>query len=118
MPHVVIEGPTRVSDYAQHFVPITQREGADLIKVERFYLHLKGHSALLETLVIEQGVSQKFYVILSDKGNNQLSVHLDPLTDPNKTPGVKKALALIAREIQALHPDNRFVRTNIQEFLD
>jgi hypothetical protein len=43
-------------------------------------------------------------------------VRLEPMTDPEKSPAVKRALALVARRIRAAC-GGRFGGTNIAEFL-
>ena len=51
---------------------------------------------------------------------NKITIRLDPITDPEKTDGVKIAIALIAKRIQDIEKtSNLYVsKTNIQEFID
>jgi hypothetical protein len=48
--------------------------------------------------VVEAGRSQSFFVQLSQK-DRQITVRLLPATDPEKTTGVKRVMALIAMQL-------------------
>ncbi len=115
MPHVVLEGRVTIDGCAARFEPFVVREGDGLVKVERFYRERDDRAALLETLVVDRGHTQKFFIQLSPKGEG-LTVRLEPLTDPEKTPGVKRALAVVAHRIRQA-TGCAYGRTNIEEFL-
>ncbi len=115
MPHVVLEGRVTIDDCQARFERFVVREGDLLVKVERFYRERDARSALVETLVVDRGHTQKFFIQLSPKGEG-ITVRLEPLTDPEKTAGVKRALALIAHRIREA-TGCAYGRTNIEEFL-
>jgi hypothetical protein len=115
VPHVVLEGRISIEDCQRHFQPAIVREGDLLVKFDRFYLERGGRSALVETLVVDRGHTQKFFVHLSPKGEG-ITVRLEPLTDPEKSDGVKRALALAAHAIREA-AGGSYGKTNIGEFL-
>jgi len=53
---------------------------------------------LSKAIAIDQK-TQSFYIVVM-KRENKITVRLDPITDPEKTDGVKIALALMAKRIQ------------------
>ena len=115
MPHILLEGRVALADLQAKHRPFAARDGDRLVKVDRFYADATGEAALIETLVVEQGHTQRFLVQVTARADG-LSVRLEPMTDPEKTPGVKRALALVAdrlREAGGL----RYGSTNIAEFL-
>ncbi|HMS82996.1 MAG TPA: hypothetical protein PKD12_05060 [Nitrospira sp.] len=116
MPHVVIEEAGDLQALYQNFTPILQRTGAEILKIQEFYMSRNGKDALLESVVIEQGASSSFFVQLKvhDKA---ITVRLLPATDPEKTPAVKKVMALVARFIRIVYPGSRYGKTNLQEYL-
>ena len=116
MPHVVIEGQARTSDYQQLFRSIEFRQGTRIIKVRKFFLEKGGESALLEVIAIEVGHQQKYFIQLSEKPEG-ITVRLDPLTDPEKNSAVKISLALVARQIVDMVPGTRYGSTNLSEYL-
>ncbi len=67
--------------------------------------------------MVEQGRAQSFFVQLSQK-DRQITVRLLPATDPEKTLGVKRVMALIAKQLREAAVGSRFGKTNLQEFLD
>lgn len=115
MPHVVLEGRVTIDECQTRFEPFVVREGDCLIKMERFYRERDGRAALIETLVSEGGHTQKFFIQLSPKGEG-ITVRLEPLTDPEKTGAVKRALAALAHRIRVA-TGCTYGRTNLGEFL-
>ena len=115
MPHVVLEGRITVDDAARHFEPFVVREGDLIVKAERFYREKDARAALIEIVVVEAGHTQKFFIQLSPRDAG-LTVRLEPLTDPEKTPGIRRAIALVAQRLR-LATGAVYGRTNIQEYL-
>ena len=89
MPHVVVEGAGDLQALYQKFVPILQRAEQEILKVQEFYLAKSGREALLDAVVIEQGVARSFFIQLKQH-EATMTVRLLPATDPEKTPAVKK----------------------------
>jgi hypothetical protein len=115
VPHILLEGRVRLADLQARHQPFAAREGDRLVKVDRFYADARGEAALLEALVVERGHTQRFLVQVAARPGG-LSVRLEPMTDPEKTAGVKRALALVAdrlREAGGLS----YGSTNIAVFL-
>jgi hypothetical protein len=73
---------------------------------------------MAKAVVVERKISSSFYILINPK-SDKTSIRLDPLTDPEKTSGVKMALALMAKKVlKHFLPDLKVAQTNIQEFLD
>ena len=47
----------------------------------------------------------------------QLTIRLDPLSDPKKTNAVKKSLGLIAQEFLNINKDLKVTKRNLNEFI-
>jgi hypothetical protein len=117
MPHVVIEEAGDLQGLYQAFTPIIQRAGTGILKVQEFYLARSGKDALLESVAIENGVASTFFVQLK-LHEKAITVRLLPATDPEKTPAVKKVMALVAGFIRNVYQDSRYGKTNLQEYLE
>ncbi len=117
MPHVVVEEAGDLQGLYQAFTPIIHRTGNEILKVQEFYLSRSGKDALLESVAIEQGAACTFFVQLK-LHEKAITVRLLPATDPEKTPSVKKLMALVARFIRKVYPGSRYGKTNLQEFLE
>jgi hypothetical protein len=116
MPHVVIEEVGDLQGLYQAFTPLIQRAGTDILKIREFYLTRSGKEALLESIVIENGVACTFFVQLK-LHEKAITVRLLPATDPEKTPEVKKVMAMVAGFIRKVYQDSRYGKTNLQEYL-
>ena len=117
MPHVVIESTGELQDVYQAFTPMLQRTEGEIVKVQECYLARSGREALLDAVVIEQGTARSFFIQLK-RHETTITVRLLPSTDPEKTPAVKKAMALVAGLIRKVDPASRYGKTNLQEYLD
>ena len=115
MPHVVLEGRISVDDAARVFEPFVIRQGERVIRAERLYRERDARAALIEMVVVEAGHTQKFFIHLSPRDTG-LTVRLEPLTDPEKSPAVKSAIAQVAHRLRAA-TGAAYGSTNIEEHL-
>jgi hypothetical protein len=116
MPHVVIEEALDLGLACQGLKLAAVRDGNEILKVVDVYLNRSRRTALVDCVVVEEGRSQPFFVQLSQK-DRQITVRLLPATDPEKTVGVKRVMAIIARQLLEATAGSRVGKTNLQEFL-
>jgi hypothetical protein len=117
MPHVIIEGPASIERFFHSFEPVNIREDEVIMKVKDAFLNVNKMKALLECIVVEDQIPQTFYMTVSQKKSGQVSVHLDPLTDPEKNNSVKRLLAIIAHKLKSQDPACRYAKHNLAGFL-
>lgn len=116
MPHVVIEEAEDLAGACPALTPFTERNGDQILRLLDVYLNQSGHTALLDCVVIEKGMSRAFFIQLAAKGR-QITVRLLPATDPEKTDAVKRLLAIVACRLRDCVPGSHFGKTNLQAFL-
>jgi len=116
MPHVVLENLNSASVAFESVVLFTIRIDGGVLKVTDKYLNAGQNKALVESLAVENGNNQSFFVELTQK-QTSLTVRLLPLTDPEKTPGVKTIMATLAKQIKDVNPGVSYGKTNLQDFL-
>jgi len=116
MPHIQIVQAAPLEQLAERFEPLSARHGETVIKTTAIYLNARDRTALVQALVVEPRVHRKFYVLLVEKPGAMM-VRLDPLTDPEKTDAVKRALAMVADWVRRISPESRYGTTNLSEFL-
>ena len=114
MPHIVFENKINLNEFSQKFSPIFQRDST-LIKIQTIFINRDNFTALLPTVVIDQ-FHQEFLIELSAK-KDKTTIRLYPNTDPEKTDGVKMAMALLAKQIMATYPDFKITKTNLSDYL-
>jgi hypothetical protein len=89
-----------------------------IVRIDDFFIDPSGHQIMAKAVVVEGKISSSFYILINAKSDKTATIRLDPLTDPEKTPGVKTALALTAKKVLENFPDLKVTQTNIHEFLD
>jgi len=117
MPHVVLSGKYDfTSIYIEFKKKINKIEGSTIIKYDDSFLNNDKNLILIKTIVIENQQAQSFYIMIMQK-EQQLTIRLDPFTDPKKTNAVKKSLGLIAKELLNKNKDLKVTKTNLNEFI-
>jgi hypothetical protein len=117
MPHVVLSGEydfTRI--HRQFKKKIHKLDSTTIIKYDDSFINNDNNFILIKTIVIENQQAQSFYIMVMQKAQ-QLTIRLDPLTDPTKTNTVKKSLGLIAQELLNNNNDLKVTKTNLNEFI-
>jgi len=89
-----------------------------IVRIENFFINQRCDIILCKAIAIDQKM-QSFYIMVMNR-ENKITIRLDPTTDPDKTDGVKIALALMAKRIQEVEKMSALYvsKTNIQEFID
>ena len=119
MPHVIIEGrKINFESIYVNFNKMVERKDNYIIKFEDVFLNQSKDLILIKTTVIENNINQKYFIQLMKK-ENQITLRLDPITDPlDKNSSVKKSIANVARIIISNHKDPLSItKTNLQDFL-
>jgi hypothetical protein len=115
MPHVVIEGQVPLEVLFEEFEAFQERRGADIVKVTDMYLN-RGHSLALLDCVVVEGRPKTFLMML-DRKPESLTVRLYPPTDPEKSDGVRRLIALVARKVVTRFSGCVYGANNIESFL-
>lgn len=126
MPHIVLTNVSNLEIFYNDFKKdglIIKNEKKDqtntIIKFEEIFINQWKSLILIKTIVIENTKgSQTYYIMITKKGNNQVTIRLDPLTDPkNKTDAVKISLAKIAKQYKNLDSAISIGKTNLEHYL-
>ena len=116
MPHIVLEKVKSVKACSHVIEPMMQRGEKGILKITDVYMNHNENSVLIESIAIEDGKNITFFIQLSGKGES-VTVRLLPMTDPEKTNGVKKIMALVAHKIKQSNPNITYGKTNLQDFI-
>ena len=120
MPHIVLSGSILLSNVFEHLYKILFKDQKSniIVRIETYFINQPGDIILAKTVAVDQK-PQSFYIMVMNR-EDKVTIRLDPTTDPEKTDGVKIALALMAKRIQEIEKaHNLYVsKTNIQEFID
>jgi hypothetical protein len=113
MPHVVIEGVTDLSAFARAWQPFVLRLGADVLRADHLYLSSDSRACLIEALCVEAGRKQPFYVKLAVHDRGSATVRVDPMTHPERSPGVRELVAQVGSLLLRATPGSRIGATNL-----
>ncbi len=120
MPHIVLSGSILLSNAFEHMHKILFKDQKSniIVRIETYFINQPGDIILAKAVAVDQK-PQSFYIMVMNR-EDKITIRLDPTTDPEKTDGVKIALALMAKRIQEIEKaHNLYVsKTNIQEFID
>jgi len=116
MPHIVLEKAKSVRECYDAVEVMVERVEGGILKITDKYINTKETSALIESVTVDKGKSQSFFIQLSSKGE-AVTVRLLPQTDPEKTNGVKKLMGLIAKKIKDTNTQISYGKTNLQDFI-
>jgi hypothetical protein len=122
VPHIVLSGSISLSNVFEHMYKILfkdQKKSNIIVRIEKYYINQPGDIILAKAVAVDDQKPQSFYIMVMNR-EDKTTIRLDPTTDPEKTYGVKTALALMAKRIQEIEKShNLYVsKTNIQEFID
>ena len=115
MPHVVLQGSISLEQCQSRIAPFLFRDGGFIVRGERVFRDPEGMTLLIETLVVDRGHTQKFFIQIVRRREDAI-VRLEPLTDPEKTPGVRRALAVVAHRLRE-STGATYGKSNIDEYL-
>lgn len=116
MPHIVLEKINTTEEAYEKVELFSQKIDGGILKVMDKYINYTKQTALIEALAIENGKNQNFFIQLSQK-KSSITVRLLPLTDPEKTNGVKTIMAIIAKQIKDANTDITYGKNNLEDFL-
>lgn len=120
MPHIVLSGSIQLGNTFKQMnkMLLKDQKSNVIVRIENFFINQRCDIILSKAIAIDQK-TQSFYIVVMNR-ENKITIRLDPITDPEKTDGVKIALALMAKRIQDIEKisDLYVSKTNIQEFID
>ena len=97
MPHAIIRGGADPSALFEEFSSWKETEAdGSVIEARCAYLRKDERVMLIQTLAVELGPAQHFFVAVEHK-REQLSVRLHPHPTPTRTPAVQRAVLKVAR---------------------
>jgi len=113
MPHVVIEGVTDLSAFAAGWMPFVVRQGGDILRADQLFLAKDARACLIDSLCVEAGRKQPFYIRLALHDGGNVTVRVDPMTHPERSEGVRALIAHVGARLLRATPGGRLGATNL-----
>jgi len=116
MPHVELEGPCNLRDLRGPLASLLLAEPPQVLKIQGAYLDAAEERLILEAVVVEEFLRQSFFLLVR-RDTGRLMVRCHPASAPQKTEGVKRLIAQVARRCRELCPELDIGHTNLQRYL-
>ena len=116
LPHVVLNGKASIQNIFEKLEPLFVRDGTDILRTMELYLERSKNAILIDSLAIEANKKKNFLAIINGRENGVV-VRLYPKQEIEKTEGVKRILAEIAKQLLRKFPDFKTAETNLEEYL-
>jgi len=116
MPHVVLNGRVDVEDIFVKMKPLFIRDGDSVLKTTSMYIERGKGSILVDSLAIEGGRKINFLSLISGREDG-IVIRIYPMLEVEKTDGVKRILAEMAKQLLEIFPEFKLGATNLADFL-
>lgn len=116
LPHVVLNGKASIQNIFEKLEPLFVRDGTEILKTMELYLERNKNAILIDSLAIESNKKKSFLAMITGRENGVV-VRLYPKQEIEKTDGVKRILAEIAKQLLRKFPDFKTAETNLGEYL-
>jgi len=117
VPHVVLTGKVTVEDAFRELKPLFIRDEKNILRTMDVYMERGKGAVLVEALAIEAGKKTAFMVVMVSGRDDGMVVRLYPKFEVEKTDGVKRTLAELAKQLLAAFPALTVGETNLDEYL-
>jgi hypothetical protein len=117
VPHVVLNGQISIEEIFNRLPPLFIRNETLILRTMDVYFARGKHAILIESLALESGAKTSFLAMISGRENGVV-VRLYPRMDVEKTDGVKRVLAEIAKQLKRLFPELNVGETNLESYLN
>lgn len=114
---MVLKGKIKIENIFNKFEPIFLKHGVNILKTLDIYLDRNKTAILVDSLVIESNKKQSFFAVINSREDGVV-IRLYPKQEIDKTDGVKKLLAEIAKQLLGQFPDFATAETNLSEYLN
>lgn len=116
LPHVVLNGKASIQNIFEKLEPLFVRDGTEILRTMELYLERNKNAILIDSLAIESDKKKSFLAMITGRENG-IVVRLYPKQEIEKTDGVKRILAEIAKQLVRKFPDFKTAETNLGEYL-
>jgi len=116
LPHVVLNGKATIENIFKELKPLMIRNQNSILKTTDVYLEREKNVILIDSLAIDADKKTVFLAMISGRYDGVV-VRLYPKIDVEKTEGVKKILAELAKQLIATFPELKIGETNLDNYL-
>ena len=116
MPHVVLSGVVSVEGIFKELIPLFIKDGTEILRTTDVFLERNKNAILIDCLVIDANRQISFLAMISGREDG-IVIRVYPKIEVEKTNGVKKILAELAKQITKTFPQLKIAETNLNDYL-
>ncbi len=113
MPHLVLTQTPPLAALAAGFRPATHTDARGIVRFVDIFLDSGQHALLVDTYIDEAALTQRLGLHLRARQDGTAVIGLHELGHPRATPGVHRAIDLLANTFIGRHPQIRVVSSNL-----
>lgn len=117
MPHVILSLQKSFQNALAQNLPAVFQLDDYRIKFRTPYFDNLNKTALVETLLLEKGFQKSFYCKVSLRADSRVAVHLDPVSEIERSPAVQMAVARLGYLLKSWVPEAEIVESNLKRYL-
>ncbi|MDE0958363.1 MAG: hypothetical protein OSB12_06985 [Planctomycetota bacterium] len=100
MPHAILRGGTSIAELWENFEPHQEVSGSEVLQLEAAFLRKDRSQMLVLALAIENGVTQRFFIVVGMKGQ-KIAIRCQQHQAFEKTSGVKSLVTHVVKTLVA-----------------
>jgi hypothetical protein len=117
MPHIVLNGKIAIDNIFVKMKPIFIKQETGIIRTTNHFISKDKTEILVDSLSIENNNNFRFFALINSRSDG-IVIRIFPGSGIEKTPGVKKVLVEIAKQILSIDPNLTIGKTNLTEYLE
>jgi len=116
LPHVVLSGVVRIESIFKELTPLFIKDGTEILRTTDVFLERGKNAILIDCLVIDANRKISFLAMISGREDG-IVIRVYPKIEVEKTNGLKKILAELAKQITKTFPQLKIAETNLNDYL-
>ena len=117
MPHVVLIGVVSIESIFKELKPLFIKDDLGILRTMEVFLEREKNAILIDSLAIEANKKRNFLSMISGREDG-IVIRLYPKVEVEKTDGVKKILAELAKQLIQIFPQLKIGETNLSNYLN
>lgn len=114
MPHMIMESPLTLEEIKERFRPESRVEEGVAVRLIGLFEAAEHEMLLVDTYIEEEPMSQRVGLTIRRRGAEEIILNVHEMGFPRPTPGLHRAVHVLSRWLQTLHPAMRVVNSHVR----
>lgn len=114
MPHIIMQSPLSLQEIKERFRPESWVENGEAIRLIGLFEAAEHEMLLVDTYVEEEPMSQRVGLTIRRRGKGEIVLNVHELGFPRPTPGVHRAVQVLSRWLETLHPEAGVIKSHVR----